>query len=362
MAAWADWAKKHVAPRAAAMDAENTFNLVAWQDMAGKGFWDEILDRPEQTESWWNFLAATAGMTSTALDSGFVLSVVAQAAFIRGIHGFASPEQKQRLLPELRKGCLTATAIAEPQSGTDAMASQTEIRQDGEQWLVTGEKTNIAHAPTARFLLITGKHLEDGRLGAILVENTNEGFQALPPDDKMGMRSLPTGSIVLQNVPGEIVGKPEDGRKVLNTIGLFARASYGLLLSKLPLPVVKHAVEWLSGRHSLGIALLKHQHVQHHLTEVSIGLQTTESVAMEALAHVLEGSPEALRLASTSKILSNQQFLLAMEHLLALQGSLGYHRGDTERLLRDAHGWRNVGGTEEMHRMILTQTMMAGLK
>jgi len=355
---YADWARTHVAPQAESLDSSNQFNHLAWQDLTQKGFWEPLIDS-DQPDVWWDFVACAQGMASTALDSGFMLTLVAQAAWIRAVHRFASEHQKQVLIPLLRGGALTAVGIAEPHGGTDAFSAETSMEDQGEHWIATGEKTNIAHGPTARLLLVTGKAQGSGKLTALVLEAPQPGISALPPDEKMGMRTLPTSSLVLKVAEGMCLGGKDQGRNVLHHIGLFARATYGLLLSQLPLPVLDETLGWLSDRHSLGIPLSSHQHVQRHLSDIDVALQTMESVSMDAMRHVMNQTPEATRMASVAKIYSCQAFLDAMTSLCALQGSMGYQRGAAERLLRDAHGWRNVGGTEEMHRLILAQNRLS---
>ena len=99
-----DFGKTEVAPRALALADQDQFDHQSWDKLALTEFWKLIV--PEayggQGEHWWDFTAAFEGLISTAGDGGFVVSVAAQAAFIRFLFGlgFLMPV----LLPALRRG------------------------------------------------------------------------------------------------------------------------------------------------------------------------------------------------------------------------------------------------------------------
>ncbi|CAN0583990.1 unnamed protein product, partial [Laminaria digitata] len=63
---------------------------------------------------------------------------------------FGTEEQKQHYLPRLVTGeIIGGHATSEPDSGSDAFAMQTKAVQDGEHWIINGNKTFITNAPIA---------------------------------------------------------------------------------------------------------------------------------------------------------------------------------------------------------------------
>ncbi len=68
---------------------------------------------------------------------------------------FGSPEQKQRYLPCVAKGtAIAAFAISEPDAGSDVAAVKCAARQDGDSYVINGEKTWISNGGIADFYLV----------------------------------------------------------------------------------------------------------------------------------------------------------------------------------------------------------------
>ena len=361
-AKYANWAAENLAPFADQHDLANTFNHAAWEALAGMGIWEGLLDAPEDADACWDWMAALEGIASHALDSGFVLTVIAQGAFIWGLAQHSSPMAKSWAWPRLREGALTATAIAEPHSGTDTLGSLTVAKATHEGYVLNGTKSNIAHAGSASICLVTSKiEGQAGRgINVFLLDTQRKGFVPQKLNDKMGNRSIPTAGFMLQDVEIEswgLIGEIGKGHLVLGSIGGFARACYAVAAAQLPWPVLKNAISWAAERHSQGHSLLEFQHVQRRFTDVEISLQTAQALGFRAMGALLGNDKQALGLCSIAKIQACNAFRAAMQELVAILGRTGDQRGDAERLLRDAIGWANVGGTEEMHRMIIWKGM-----
>jgi alkylation response protein AidB-like acyl-CoA dehydrogenase len=360
---YANFAARHVAPQAAENDASAIFPHAAWQALADEGLWD-LLREPAEAAACWRWVAALEGLASEAQDAGFLLAVIAQAALIRAVHAHGSPALKTQVLPSLLKGELSATAIAEPQSGTDVpgLLTHAEATPDGRAYRLTGEKFNIALAGEARWALVVGRipALAPRDITVFLHTTGGAGWQSGPADDKLGNRSLPTGPIRLDGwqVPvTAILGQPGEGLKVLATIGGFARACYGLAAAHLPAPLLRETLAWTRTRMSGGRALATLPQVHARLTDVRMGMESSHWSAMGAFTRLFEGNPDALLSCSAAKVAAVEALSHSSRQLLAVWGSLGYQRGPVERLLRDAEGWRMVGGTEELHRGLIWSRM-----
>lgn len=360
-AKYAQFAAGHVAPFAAQHDANSTFPQQAWDTLTETGFWQDCAPQAD-ADSCWNFLAALQGLAATAKDSGFVLSVIAHAALIRAIHIHGTPTQKTTYLPLLHRGELTATAIAEPHSGTDVPGIKTLAIAQGQAYLLNGEKTNIAHAPTASNALIVGRIPALGKKDITLFwcNTQQQGYTRSKQDDKLGNRSLPTGSIVLKDYPLDstaILGTPGEGLNILRTIAGTARVAYALAAAHLLTPVLKHTLTWVRARSSNGKTLDQYQYVQQKLTDAKLGMEASHWLALGAMHQLLQDEATGIAASSSAKLQACTHFRRGAEAIVGVQGSIGYQRGDAERLLRDAIGWMHVGGTEELHRMAIWARM-----
>ncbi|SPH16611.1 (2S)-methylsuccinyl-CoA dehydrogenase [Defluviimonas aquaemixtae] len=69
-----------------------------------------------------------------------------------------TPEQKARWLPKLASGEILPTAVfTEPNTGSDLGALRTRAVTDGEDWLVTGNKTWITHAARTHVMTLLAR-------------------------------------------------------------------------------------------------------------------------------------------------------------------------------------------------------------
>lgn len=70
-------------------------------------------------------------------------------------------EQKQKWLPGLASGEILPTAVfTEPNTGSDLGSLRTRARKDGEDWVITGNKTWITHAARTHVMTVLARSVE----------------------------------------------------------------------------------------------------------------------------------------------------------------------------------------------------------
>lgn len=350
---------EQVAARAAACFKEASFDQVTWQNVCDQGLWELMA---KDSGSWWNFSAALAGLASTAADGGFLLTCIAHATTIRLLYLHGSLLQQDSWLPQLRQGALSATAIAERQSGTDVPHVQTTAIQVPDGYLLSGEKWNIAHAPTAALSIVVSRVPDLGKRDStlFLVDHRKPGVQAAPADEKLGNRTIPTAGLRFDAValsPEDALGKPGSGLQVLADGVALGRVYYALCATKLLETAFELAWQFTAERTSFKQALHSHQYVQAKLTEVKATIYQNQALSYAALHEVLAGSPEATAIASAAKLTACRDFRKGCDLMLSLMGSEGYQEGPMARLAADSLGFMTVGGTEETQRMGIFNTL-----
>jgi alkylation response protein AidB-like acyl-CoA dehydrogenase len=357
-AQFADFGRQEVAPRAVELARENAFDYESWEKLAATDFWKLIVSKEYGGlgNGWWDFTAAMEGLASAACDGGFVLTAISNAVFIRGLSLFGTPEQKGKYFPMLLRGALTATAIAEPHSGTDTSAIRTAARREGGKLLLSGEKYNIAHAPTAELTLIVGRMPELGKrdVTLFLLDQDHTGLVRGEAESKMGNRTIPTSWLRMEDIPvseESILGGPGDGIQTLVQMASLGRIYYGLVGAQLLTPLLDAALAHVQSRESFKRPIADHQHVQRKITDAVVGIAQSRWTALGALGELLVGKKEALLTSSVAKLVGTEAFLKHARDLMSLFGSDGYLEGLASHLYQDASGWITVGGTEEMHRI-----------
>src|SRR4051812_14966407 len=109
---------------------------------------------------------------------------------------FGTIEQKQRFLPRCATGEWSpAFCLSEPEAGSDPAGMRTSAVQDGDDWVINGQKNWITNAGVADFYVVFAKtDRESRRISAFIVESDRPGFAPGPLEHKLGIRGSPTGS------------------------------------------------------------------------------------------------------------------------------------------------------------------------
>jgi alkylation response protein AidB-like acyl-CoA dehydrogenase len=336
------------------------FNTEGWQRLLQEGLWQYIVPSEYGGNGlgWWHFTAALEGVASSIRKPGLLLSIIAQAGMVRALTLYGNDMQRERYFPAILRGELSATAIAEPETGTDTRNIKTMLIEDEQGYLLTGEKYNIAHAPITQFTLVVTRQANTENQGGIalaLVDRETTGVTYQTPDNKLGLADLPTGSIRFANVripPEQLLGKPGEGHKNLIQIISLGRIYYGLVAALIPTCFMKDALSYIHSRASFGSTIDRHQYVQQRIVEIQLGIERSRWLAYGALSHLLNEhtEQELLMVSSMAKIMGANDLVNNATSLLKLYGSIGYQQGPIADFVRDALGFCSVGGTEEMHK------------
>ena len=130
-------------------------------------------------------------------------------------------EQKKKYLPKIATGeTLIAFGLSEKRSGSDAGSLRTQAVEDGDHYVLNGEKkwcTNGEAAHLYSVFCVTDPGSRSRRVSALMVEKGMEGFTFGKLEDKMGIRAAPVAELNFNNVrvPAENIlgGKPGRGFK-----------------------------------------------------------------------------------------------------------------------------------------------------
>jgi glutaryl-CoA dehydrogenase len=132
-------------------------------------------------------------------DSGLRSFISVQGALVMyPILMYGTDEQKERWLPKMQKGeALGCFGLTEPGFGSNPAGMLTKARQDGDHWILDGEKTWITNGSLADVALVWAR-TPDGIRG-FLVEKDTPGFSASELHGKMSMRMSVTASLSMSD-------------------------------------------------------------------------------------------------------------------------------------------------------------------
>jgi len=134
-------------------------------------------------------------------DSGVRSMASVQGSLVMfPIYKFGSEEQKKKYLPELGAGNLIGCfGLTEPDHGSNPSGMNTNIRDDGDSYILNGAKMWITNSPVADLAVVWAKD-EEGKIRGLIVEAGSKGFSAPEIKGKLSLRASVTGELVFEDV------------------------------------------------------------------------------------------------------------------------------------------------------------------
>ena len=121
-----------------------------------------------------------------------------------GLEKYGNNEQKEKYLKSLATGkILGAFCLSEPEAGSDATSQRTTAIDKGDYYLLNGTKNWITNGDSASIYLVMAQtDIEKGHKGinAFIIEKGTAGITIGPKENKLGIRSSDTTSIMFSDV------------------------------------------------------------------------------------------------------------------------------------------------------------------
>ena len=134
-------------------------------------------------------------------DSGIRSMASVQGSLVMyPIYKFGSEEQKMKYLPKMSKGELIGCfGLTEPDHGSNPSGMITNIKDDGDAYILNGSKMWITNSPIADLAVVWAKD-EEGIIRGLIVEKGMKGFSAPEIHGKWSLRASITGELVFEDV------------------------------------------------------------------------------------------------------------------------------------------------------------------
>ncbi len=147
-------------------------------------------------------------------DSGLRSTASVQSSLVMyPIWKYGSEEQRIKYLPKLATGeFMGCFGLTEPDHGSNPGGMTTNIKDQGDHYLLNGAKMWISNAPFADVAVVWAKN-EQGRIKGVLVDKGMDGFSAPEMHGKWSLRASSTGELIFDNVkiPKENILPGRDG-------------------------------------------------------------------------------------------------------------------------------------------------------
>lgn len=204
-------------------------------------------------------------------DSGMRSTASVQGSLVMyPIYAYGSEEQRQKFLPKLASGeWLGCFGLTEPDYGSNPGGMTTNIKDQGDHYLLNGSKLWISNSPDAQVAVVWAKNEQD-RIKGLIVERGIEGFTTPEIHNKWSLRASSTGELVFDNVrvPKENLLPKADGLKA--PLGCLDSARYGIAWGAIGAAIdcYESALTYSLERVQFGKPIASFQLVQKKLAEM----------------------------------------------------------------------------------------------
>ncbi|MGK0366517.1 MAG: glutaryl-CoA dehydrogenase [Saprospiraceae bacterium] len=134
-------------------------------------------------------------------DSGIRSMASVQGSLVMyPIYKFGSEEQRMKYLPKLANGdFIGCFGLTEPDHGSNPSGMITNLKDDGDCYILNGAKMWITNSPVADIAVVWAKD-ETGRIRGVIVERGMKGFTTPEIHGKWSLRASITGELVFEDV------------------------------------------------------------------------------------------------------------------------------------------------------------------
>ena len=277
---------------------------------------------------------------------------------------FGNEDQKQKYLVPLAKGeKLGAFLLSEPEAGSDATSQHTKAIDMGDHYLLNGTKNWITNGSSAStYIVIAQSDASKGHKGinAIIVDRHSKGVTIGPHENKMGMRSSDTHSVMFNDVivPKENrLGEDGAGFKIaMKTLegGRIGIASQALGLASGALEL---AVKYSKERKTFGTEIINHQGIAFKLADMATDIEAARFLCLKA-AWLKDNNQPYGTASAMAKLFAAETAMRVTTEAVQIHGGYGYVKEyHVERLMRDAKLTQIYEGTSEIQKIIIARAL-----
>jgi len=266
---------------------------------------------------------------------------------------------KAEWLPKVARGeAIAAFALSEPEAGSDVGAMQCAARDDGDAYVLDGEKTWISNGGIADFYCVfarTGEQPGTRGISAFVVRADTPGLEIAERIDVIAPHPLARLRFAGCRVPkSQRLGEPGQGFKLaMRTLDIF-RASVAAAALGFARRALHEAVAWSTQRRMFGATLADLQLTQATLGDMATDIDAAALLTYRAAWQRDVQGTRTTREAAMAKLTATENAQRVIDRALQLHGGRGVQTGAmVERLYREIRSLRIYEGASEVQRLII---------
>ncbi len=282
-----------------------------------------------------------------------------------GLETFGTEAQKEKYLGKLATGeTIGAFCLSEPEAGSDATSQKTTAIDKGDHYVLNGTKNWITNGNSAGiYLVIAQTDVEKGHKGinALIVEKSMEGFEVGPKENKLGIRSSDTHSLMFNDVkvPKENrIG--EDGFGFKFAMKTLAGGRIGIAAQALGIAAGAYelALKYSKERKAFGTEISNHQAIAFKLADMHTKIEAARHLVYKAAWDKDKGENYDLS-GAMAKLYAAEIAMEVSTEAVQIHGGNGFVKDyHVERLMRDAKITQIYEGTSEIQKIVISRSIL----
>ncbi len=274
-------------------------------------------------------------------------------------------EQKMKYLPDLASGRkMGAWGLTEPGAGSDASGLATTAVQEGDEWILNGNKIFITTGHVAgTFVLLasTDKEKKTRGITAFIAEKDTPGLSLGKKEDKMGLRASPSSEIIMEdcripneNMLGELNMWFYDTMKVLDG----GRISIATMAVGIAQSALDESISYSKERVQFGQPISNFQAIQWMLADMATEIEAARLLTYRA-ANLKDRKIKCIKESAMAKLYASEAGMRATTKAIQIFGGYGYTMDyPVERMFRDVKLCEIGEGTSEIQRLVIARQLL----